>query len=138
MPLLATLHGPRFARFALVGLSGVFVNSLVLLLLVSWIGVAPWLGAAAAAEIALINNFTLNSLWTFRGAGIRAGLSGRFLRYNLICGGAIGINVLIVWILTSVTELHFLVANLLGIACGLAWNYGMNVSFTWSVAAVRE
>ena len=115
-----------------------WVNSLVLFLLVSWVGLAPWIGAAVAAEVALVNNFTLNSVWTFRGAGIRAGLIGRFVRYNVICGGAIGINVLIVWILTSVTDLHFLAANLLGIACGLAWNYGMNVSFTWSVVTERD
>ena len=130
-------HAPHFARFAAVGLAGVVVNSVALYLLVGWAGLPAWIGAALSAEVALVHNFAVNSTWTFRRAGGRAGVAGRFLRYNLICGGAIGINVVVVGVLTSVTELHYLLANLLGIGFGLAWNYGMNVSFTWSLAPVR-
>lgn len=130
-------HAPHLARFAAVGMAGVVVNSVALYLLVGWSGVPAWIGAALSAEVALVHNFALNSTWTFRHAGGRAGLVGRFLRYNLICGGAIGINVLVVGLLTSATDVHYLFANLLGIGCGLAWNYGMNVSFTWSLAPVR-
>lgn len=131
------IHAPHVARFAAVGLAGVVVNTAVLYVLVGLAGLPAWFGAALSAEVALVHNFALNSTWTFRHAGGRAGLAGRFVRYNLICGGAIGINVLVVGLLTSVTDLHYLFANLLGIGCGLAWNYGMNVSFTWSLAPVR-
>lgn len=130
------IHAPHLARFAAVGLAGIVVNSAVLALLVAWAGMPAWIGAALSAEVALVHNFALNSAWTFRHAGRRAGILGRFLRYNLICGGAIGINVLVVGLLTAAADLHYLLANLVGIGCGLAWNYGLNVSFTWSLAPV--
>lgn len=130
-------HLPHLARFAAVGLVGVGVNTVVLYLLVGRAGVPAWFGAALSAEVALVHNFALNSLWTFRQAGRRTSLAGRLGRYNLICGGAIGLNVLVVGLFTSVTDLHFLIANLLGIACGLAWNYAMNVSFTWTLEPAR-
>jgi putative flippase GtrA len=125
------------ARFAAVGLAGVVVNTAALYLLVQWAGVLAWFGAAVSAELALVHNFAFNSTWTFRNAGGRTGLVGRFLRYNMICGAAIGINVLVVWLLTAVTDIHYLIANLVGIGCGLAWNYGMNVSFTWALLPAR-
>ena len=131
------VHMPHLTRFAAVGLAGVVVNTLVLYVLVGWAGVPAWIGAALSAEVALVHNFALNSVWTFRHAGGRAGLAGRFLRYNLICGGAVGINVLVVGLLTSATDLHYLLANLLAIGSGLAWNYGMNAWFTWSLSSVR-
>lgn len=131
------IHAPHLARFAIVGLAGVVVNTAALFLLVGWASVPAWIGAALSSELALVHNFGLNSAWTFRHAGGRAGLAGRFLRYNVICGGAIAINVVVVAVLTAVTDVHYLLANLFGIGCGLAWNYAMNVSFTWSLEPIR-
>ena len=133
----ALLHVPRMLRFGVVGMLGVGVNTLVLYLLVAVTDSPAWIGAIVSAEVALIHNFALNSWWTFRGARTRTGLVSRFVRYNLICGGAIGITVGVVWVLTTWTDVHYLLANLVGIGCGFAWNYGLNVLFTWSVAPVR-
>ena len=56
---------PRVARFALVGATGVVVNSGVLWLLREGAGFPLAAASALAIETALWNNFLLNDAWTF-------------------------------------------------------------------------
>ena len=56
---------PRLARSALVGASGVGVNSGMLWLLHSGAGLPLPAASALAIETAIWNNFLLNDLWTF-------------------------------------------------------------------------
>jgi dolichol-phosphate mannosyltransferase len=57
--------GARFWKFALVGASGVVVN-LALFALLQHLHLRPWLAIAAATEVSILSNFTLNVLWTWR------------------------------------------------------------------------
>lgn len=132
--LSPSAHGWRFLRFAVVGLSGVAVNSSVLVIAAEVGRLPPVLAAALACETAIISNFIANSLWTFRGAASPVGRLGRLVRYNTICVGALVINVAVVWAMTSTTPIHYLAANLMGIAFGMVWNYGLNTTVTWAVA----
>jgi dolichol-phosphate mannosyltransferase len=63
---------PRFVKFCLVGGSGVFVDMGVLFLLADprMLGLNIALSKICAAEIALINNFIWNELWTFRSSSL--------------------------------------------------------------------
>lgn len=81
----------RYAQFCIVGGSGVIVDMGIIYLLadpkaLSW---NLTVSKAIAAEIALINNFVWNELWTFRElAAARTGWRqrlARFLKFNLIC-----------------------------------------------------
>src|ERR1039458_9030428 len=58
----------RYLRFGLVGTSGVAVDMAVLFILADpWmLGLNLSLSKVLAAEIAIVGNFTLNELWTFR------------------------------------------------------------------------
>jgi dolichol-phosphate mannosyltransferase len=58
----------RYAQFCVVGGSGVVVDVTVLYLLASptMLGWNLSLSKAIAAEVALVNNFVWNELWTFR------------------------------------------------------------------------
>ncbi len=56
---------PRVARFALVGATGVAVNSGMLWLLKEGAGLPLAAASALAIETALWNNFLLNDAWTF-------------------------------------------------------------------------
>ncbi len=59
----------RYVQFCLVGASGVAVDMFLIFLLASPAGLG-WslsLSKVIAAEVALLNNFIWNDLWTFRG-----------------------------------------------------------------------
>jgi dolichol-phosphate mannosyltransferase len=98
----------RFLRFAAVGLSGVFVDMLVLYLLSdpSTLGWGLTRSKIIASELAIINNFLWNDAWTFgdisrKQRGNRQRFQ-RFLKFNLVCLAGLILNVLLLNLLFNV------------------------------------
>ena len=123
----------RFIKFCLVGLSGVLVNEGLLWLLTEGMGLYYVLSAAIAIETAILTNFILNDIWTFRdrrSPGIKSVL-GRGLKFNLVSVGGLGINMAILWTFTEVVGISYLVSNLIGIAGATVWNFTINTLWTW-------
>lgn len=134
----------RFVRFALVGLSGVLVDMLILYLLSDpeTLGWGLTRSKIVAAEVAILNNFLWNDRWTFRdlarddtgrGAWLR-----RLLKFNLICLAGLAINVVVLNLLFNVVGMNRYVANLLAIATVTTWNFGMNLGLNWRSTAVTR
>ncbi|MBD3563392.1 glycosyltransferase, partial [Planktothrix sp. FACHB-1355] len=103
----------RFLRFAVVGLSGVFVDMLVLYLLhdPSALGLGLTRSKIISAEIAIINNFLWNDAWTFgdmasKQRGWRKRLK-RFLKFNIVCLMGLMLNVLLLNVLYNFLHIHY-------------------------------
>jgi len=131
---LARLGGTiRFIKFCLVGLSGVLVNEGLLWLLTESFGLFYMVSAAIGIETAILTNFILNEIWTFRdrrSPGAKSVL-GRGLKFNLVSIGGLGINVAILWAFTEFVGVSYLVSNLIGIAGATMWNFTVNTLWTW-------
>jgi len=125
------LHRGRFARFGLVGLIGVGVNTLLLTLMVEVLKLNYLPAAVVATEATIIANFSLNDTWTFRTS--RAGIAWftRLKRYNLIALGGMVISLLVLMMLSKVLGIHYVVANLFGIGAATLWNYSVNARMTY-------
>ena len=121
----------RFTRFAVVGTSGVIVNNLVLFLLVERAHWVPVLASLVATEVAILSNFTLNDRWTFADRKAGRHWSSRAVQYNVIVLGGLLVAVITLFALTSWFHIHYLIANLAGIAAGMLWNYTVNFHITW-------
>ncbi len=123
----------RFARFCLVGGSGVIVNMGLLWLLTEYVGLFYLVSAIISIETSIITNFTLNDFFTFpdrRARGFRCFVT-RLLKFNLVSLGGLAINLAVLWTLTSVLGVFYLVSNLFGIAAATLWNYMVNSWWTW-------
>ncbi|MBI2831625.1 MAG: glycosyltransferase [Chloroflexi bacterium] len=124
----------RFVKFCMVGGSGVGVDEGMLYLLAGIGGLRPVeLASALSAETAIISNFTLNDIFTFRdrrSPGVKAKLN-RFWKFNLICLAGVGIKVGVLSLLYNFAGMHYLLANLVGIAVATLWNYLLNTWVTW-------
>ena len=130
----------RFVKFGLVGLSGILVNEGLLWLLTENYGLYYLLSAAIAVETAIITNFILNDIWTFRDRrtpGNRS-LLGRGLKFNLVSLGGLGINIAILWTVTEVVGISYLISNLIGIAGATLWNFTINTLWTWRAKPYSE
>jgi len=127
-------HARRFLRFGMVGGSGVLVNNVLLLGLVEIMHLATIPASIIATECAIVSNFVLNDRWTFAEARRASGLPWhrRFLSYNLLTLGGLVLSVGALALLHGVAGMHYLVANLIGIAVGTLWNYGSNHKLTWA------
>jgi putative flippase GtrA len=119
-----TTYG-RVLAFNAVGCAGFGLQLAVLWLLVSGADV-PYLPATAiAVETAIAHNFICHWCWTWsdRIASRREAL-GRFARFNATNGAvSLVVNVGVMALLQGVLGLHYLLANLAGVACSSAANY---------------
>jgi len=123
----------RFLKFCLVGLSGVVVNMGLLWLLTEFGGLFYLLSAAISIETSIISNFILNNYFTFsdrRPSGVKS-FFNYLLKFNLVSLAGLGINMGILWLLTEVFGMYYLLSNLCGIAVATLWNYLVNTLWTW-------
>lgn len=127
----------RFLRFGIVGFSGVFVDMTFLYLLSdpSTLALPLTRSKIIAAELAIINNFLWNDIWTFRDIsqtqrGKRQKLK-RFIKFNLICLVGLILNVLLLNIFFNLFGLNRYLANLGAIALVTVWNYWLNLKLSW-------
>jgi dolichol-phosphate mannosyltransferase len=132
----------RFLRFALVGLSGVFVDLAAFYLLRVNLGLPIARSTMLSAEVAVVNNFLWNDLWTFgdisqRQPGTRQRLK-RFLKFNLVCLAGIILQALLVSLLHDAFGINEFAAKLLAIVLVTFWNFWINLKLSWRVTDVRK
>jgi dolichol-phosphate mannosyltransferase len=84
----------RFFKFGIVGFTGYLVNAFFLYLF-SNLNFPEWLAWAGSTELAIVNNFTLNNIWTFKKEKIQGlkKIIHKFLQFNLTSAGALIIQV---------------------------------------------
>lgn len=80
----------RFIKFGTVGFIGYLINAFFLSLFPR-IGFPEWASWAASTELAIISNFTLNNIWTFKLEKITGivKILYKFLQFNLTSAGAL-------------------------------------------------
>ena len=79
----------KFLKFGTVGFVGYLINAIGLSLFSKLWGI-EWLSWLLSTELAIISNFTLNNLWTFKTDIISGSkLLGKFLQFNFTSAGAL-------------------------------------------------
>ncbi|QLE54692.1 glycosyltransferase [Nostoc sp. TCL26-01] len=133
----------RFLRFALVGLSGVFVDMTMLYLLSDPATLALPLTRSKiiAGEIAILNNFLWNDAWTFADVSMRQQewhqRLKRFLKFNMVCLAGLVLNVLVLNLVFNYLIPNRYIANLIAIAIATIWNFWVNLKLSWRVTDVK-
>ena len=118
-------------RFGLVGISGVGVNTFFLWFFTDVARVDYRISSPIAVELSILSNFLLNNHWTFRDSSNTSRLSSRMLKFHLTAAGGFVINFTFLVGLTELAGLYYLLSNLVGILAAFAWNYSVNVRWTW-------
>ena len=132
----------KLFRFGLVGLTGVVVDMLMLYLLSDVVGLRLTRSKILASEVAIINNFLWNDLWTFgdiskQQPGLRKRLE-RLLKFNIICLGGLILNVIILNLIYNFVVPNKYVANLIAIALVTIWNFWLNTKLNWRVTDINQ
>jgi dolichol-phosphate mannosyltransferase len=127
----------RFIRFGITGFSGVFVDFGIFYLLRTILELGLTRSTILSSEIAIINNFLWNDVWTFcdisrQQKGWRKRLK-RLLKFNLICLSGLVLNVLCVNFLFNVLEINEYISKLIAIAAVTSWNFWFNLKLSWRV-----
>jgi len=121
-------------KFAIVGFIGFLINYSAMEIFYRAFGISPNNAAAIGAELAIISNFTLNNIWTFKDKKITNfnQLVKKFFQFNFTSLGAIAIQWVIVGLGTnlfgkSLYQLYFFVA----LAIVMVYNYTMYTKVIW-------
>ena len=117
----------RAARFCVVGGTGTAINTAVLYLLSRGLGLPLPVSSAIAVELAILSIYMLNVRFTY---GARRPSLRRLAKFNLTSLGGLGVNVVIVWLLTR-HGVYFIAANFVGIAVAVVVNYTFSVAWVW-------
>ena len=139
--LAARLRLKQLVKFCVVGTSGLLVDMAVLHVLARGLGWNVSLSKFCSAETAMLSNFLLNEVWTFRAQS--AADSGRWaslrrlVKFQAICGVGIGFAVLLLSLFYRHFGLNLYLANLLAILLVTLWNFWMNAIFNWRVSRRR-
>jgi dolichol-phosphate mannosyltransferase len=125
----------RFISFVLVGAVGVVVHLGAVTLLLKGAGVSFAASQTSATIVAMVFNYSVNNVLTYRDMRLRG---WRWLRglatFMLACGLGAVANVGVASYLFE-QETGWIVAALAGIAVGAVWNYVVTREYTWRPAA---
>ena len=121
----------RFILFVLVGCNGAILHLAILGGLHRGLGYPFWLAQATASVCAMVLNFALNNLLTYRDRRLR----GR----QLVLGLLLFIVVCAIGAFTNVKIAEYLflqhvpwwLAGLIGAGIGAVWNYAVSAQFVW-------
>lgn len=122
----------RFILFCAVGALGLLTHLLILWTVLD-VAAVPFEWAQASATFgAMVGNFSLNNLTTFRDRRLRgmAFIRG-LLSFCLICGVGAFANVGIASLLFDVRRSPWWLAGLAGAAISSVWNYAVSSIATW-------
>jgi dolichol-phosphate mannosyltransferase len=128
----------RLLKFCIVGGSGVVVNYGIYLPLTRGLGVVAEWAQAVSIAVSILTNFLLNELWTFRdrrsgGAGGLFRRLGQFCLVSLVGAGIQwGVSMPLCF---RALRLPDLLAVLIGIGVATAWNFLLNLIWTWRKSA---
>jgi len=122
----------KIVRFALVGLSGILVNTGFLYLFTEIGGIFYLASSALAIEISILTNFIFNDFWTFKSrTGLIRQRWKRLASYNFLALGGMAVNMGVLYGLTAFFDVYYLYANIIGILFAFLWNYLTNRNITW-------
>jgi len=133
--VLSTSRGGDAFRFALVGLTGIIVNQIVLASLAEAVGLHYLLAAIAATQISSTSNFLLTDYWAFAGRRSRRSQPSRYLAFMVLNNATLVLRVPVLWFLADVAGLHYLAANLVTLALMFGARFLFADGWIWSATS---
>jgi len=125
----------RFLSFVLVGSLGVFVQLAALAAMQRGLGVAFKPAQAAAIVVAMVGNFVLNNLLTYRDLRLKGWkIVTGLLSFCLVCSVGAVANWGAAALLYDQLELPSWAASAAGAVVGAVWNFALSGVATWRKA----
>lgn len=115
-------------KFAIVGASGTGIILSLLWFLTELIGFNYMYSAAISIESSILWAFLLNDKFTFKNK--TTSKLSRFIKYHIISLASMGLNLLVLFSLTTI-GIHYMISEVLAIITAFISNYILNVRWTW-------
>lgn len=133
--LIRLERSAQFFKFAVVGFIGYLINASTLQFFAAGLHFPEWLSWGLSTEMAIISNFTLNNLWTFKAKKISGieNMIKKFLQFNGTSAGALLIQTMAGTIGTSFfgPQYRQILLPFIIVFMVLPYNYFMYTQVIW-------
>ncbi|MDR2906368.1 MAG: GtrA family protein [Bacteroidales bacterium] len=120
----------KLFKFCVVGFSGVIVDFGATWLLKEKAKVNKYIANSTGFILAATSNYFLNRVWTFESQSRE--IATEYASFFAIALIGLGLNNLIIWILSDKLKWNFYLSKLVAIGIVTLWNFGMNFAFTFA------
>jgi dolichol-phosphate mannosyltransferase len=134
MRYLGLLARLRFARFGIVGLSGLVVNTVLLAFFTDVIGLFYVVSAVIATQGSTLWNFCFTELWVFSGREHRRSRGTRLAMFFVMNNAALALRGPLLVLLTSGLGIHYVVSNLVSLLLLTLVRYALADTWIWAAA----
>jgi dolichol-phosphate mannosyltransferase len=138
MRYLGLLARLRFARFGIVGLSGLVVNTALLAFFTDVAGIYYVLSAVIATQGSTLWNYCLTELWVFAGRDHRRSQGARMGLFFLMNNAALALRGPLLVLLTSGLGIHYAVSNVISLLALTVVRFTLADGWIWAQAGPRE
>lgn len=122
----------RLLAFALVGASGILVNSMVLALATEWVGIYYLTSLFLATAASTIWNFGLTEWWVYSDRSHSSKWLRRFGLFFVMNNAALLLRGPLVFTLTSALGVHYLASNLISLVAFTLLRFGLADNVIWT------
>ena len=130
--LMGAIVPVRFVLFALIGALGLVAHLVVLRVGLTWGGLVFTAAQTAATACAIVGNFALNNLFTFRDRMLKGAAMVRgLLVFSAVCALGAAANLNIASLMVNAGHETWWSAGVVGAAMSLVWNYAVGSTLTW-------
>jgi dolichol-phosphate mannosyltransferase len=114
---------PQIHKFLIIGLFNGIVVLILTEIFTSYLGIFYLISALISYEISIISSFFMNDKWTFGNILKTSKKQIRLIKFNLFYLMGLGINGIVLLILTDLVGLHYLVAECISLIVVFSFNY---------------
>jgi dolichol-phosphate mannosyltransferase len=129
LSLLARL---RFARFGIVGASGLVVNTVLLAVLTDVVGLFYVVSAVIATQGSTLWNFCFTELWVFSDRHRKGGMGRRMALFFVMNNAALALRGPLLVLLTSGLGIHYVISNVLSLAGLTLVRFALADTWIWA------
>jgi dolichol-phosphate mannosyltransferase len=129
----AVVANPRFVKqfvkFAIVGSIGTVVDICILVFLKEIVGINVYVANTFSFTAAVLNNYTLNTLWTFGDQDKQH--KRQLVQFFIVSIVGLGLSQVLLFVFHDILNQHYLIAKCLAILIVLFWNFTANRLWTF-------
>ena len=119
----------KLIKFGLVGITGMLIDFSFTWLCKEKLRWNKYLSNSIGFTLAVISNFILNRIWTFKNYDA---VAPQFIKFLMVSLAGLLINNLLLYTFIKRTDKNFYVLKLLVIGIVFFWNYFINLFFTFN------
>ncbi|MBR5602961.1 MAG: GtrA family protein [Bacteroidales bacterium] len=120
----------KFIKFGVVGCSGMLIDFGATYICKEKHKLNKYLSNCIGFILAATSNYILNRIWTFESHKEEIGV--QYFQFMIVSIIGLGINSLILYLLTDKLKLNFYFSKLIAIAITTIWNFFANLLFTFA------